>query len=324
MKIVILDGYTANPGDLSWDAFSRFGDVTVYDRTSYSECDAELIISRAKDADAVFTNKTPLNRAIIDALPKLKYIGILATGYNVVDINRAKERGIPVCNVPGYSSPGVVQHTFALLFDACNNVGLYKNSVLSGEWQNCADFCYFKSPIIELFGKNFGVIGFGSIGRSVAKVAQAFGMNVLVYTRHPDRSFESDSLKFVSLDELYSISDIISLHCPLNDDSREMINKKSIAKMKTGAILINTARGPILNEQDVADALNCEKLAYVCADVVSSEPIFENNPLLKAKNIILTPHVAWASKESRERLLDISADNLHAFVSGCPKNVVNP
>lgn len=323
MNIVVLDGFTANPGDLSWNKLSELGKLTVYDRTSYSEKDAPLIVERAHEADIILTNKTPLTTKIIDSLPNLKYIGVIATGYNVVDLEKAKERGIVVCNAPAYSTSCVAQHVFSLLLEVCNKVNVYSDSVLSGEWSNSPDFCYFKAPIIELAGKTLGIVGFGSIGKSVANIASAFGMHVLVYTRTPKYECESESLKFVSLDTILAKSDFISLHCPLTDANREMINKKSISKMKDGAVLINTARGPLVNEQDLADALNSKKLAFACVDVVSKEPIAQDNPLLSAQNITITPHVAWASIESRQRLLDIVINNVKAFIDGKPVNVVN-
>ncbi len=323
MNIVVLDGFTANPGDLSWSNLSALGNLTVYDRTSYSEKDADLIVKRAYEADIILTNKTPLTAKIIDSLPNLKYVGVIATGYNVVDLEKAKERGIVVCNAPAYSTSCVVQHVFALLLEVCNRVSLYSDSVLSGEWLSSPDFCYFKAPILELAGKTLGIVGFGSIGKSVANIALAFGMRVLVYTRTPKQEYASKSLSFVSLDTLLAESDFISLHCPLTDTNREMINKESISKMKDGSVLINTARGPLVNEQDLADALNSGKLAFACVDVVSKEPIAQDNPLLSAKNIIITPHVAWASIESRQRLLDVVTDNVKAFLDGSPVNVVN-
>lgn len=326
MKIVILDGYTENPGDLSWDGFKAMGETVVYDRTSYSAAeDAELILARAKGADAVIVNKTPLTREVLQALtPELKYIGVLATGYNVVDTDAARELGIPVCNIPTYGTTAVAQYVFALLLELCHHVGAHSEAVHKGDWGSQPDFCFWNYPLIELAGKTMGIVGFGRIGQATAKIAQSFGMNVLAYDEYVNHSLESDRLAYVSLDELFRRSDVVSLHCPLFPSTKGMINAQSIAGMKDGAFLINTSRGPLIDEQALTDALNAGKLSGAAVDVVSTEPIRENNPLLGAKNCLITPHIAWAPRESRQRLMDIAVDNLRAFLDGKPMNVVNP
>lgn len=325
MKIVILDGYTENPGDLSWGGFQALGETVIYDRTSYSAQEgANLIISRAKGADAVIVNKTPLTREILLALaPELKYIGVLATGYNVVDTAAAKEIGVPVCNIPTYGTTAVAQFVFALLLEMCHHVDAHSEAVYQGAWQKQPDFCFWNYPLIELAGKTMGIIGFGRIGQTTAKIANAFGMKVLAYDEHVCPELENDGISYVSLDELFHMSDVISLHCPLFPSTKGIINQENIAKMKDGAFLINTSRGPLIDEQALANALNEGKLAGAAVDVVSTEPIQEDNPLLKAKNCLITPHIAWAPKESRQRLMDIAVDNLRAFIAGQPKNVVN-
>jgi glycerate dehydrogenase len=316
MKIVILDGYTANPGDLSWDALTALGDLTVYDRTPPEE-----IIPRIGDAGAALVNKAPITRAVIAACPKLTYIGVLATGYNVVDIEAAKERRIPVCNIPGYSTAAVAQLVFALLLEICHHAGAHSDAVHQTRWTNCGDFAFWDFPLIELAGKTLGVIGFGSIGRTVAAIAQAFGMKVLICTR---TRREAEKADYVGLEELLARSDVVSLHCPLNTETQGLINKRTIALMKDGAVLINTARGPVINEADVAEALNSGKLYAAGVDVVSAEPIKGDNPLLTAKNCFITPHIGWAPKECRARLIAVAGENLRAFIAGKPVNVVNP
>lgn len=318
MKIVILDGYTSNPGDLSWEAFSALGELTVYDRSAEEE-----VISRIGDAEVVFVNKVVLSREVIEACPSIKFIGVLATGYNIVDIDAARERGIPVCNVPGYSSSSVTQHTMALILDIASAVGLHDSAIKNGEWESCADFAFWKRPLFELEGMTLGIIGFGSIGRQVAAAAEVFGMKVLGYSRTAHPEYETDNIKCATLDEVLAQSDIISLHCPQNAESVNIIRAENIAKMKDGAIVINTARGGCVNEQDVSEALVSGKLAWYAADVVSREPILSTNPLLHAPNVTLTPHIAWATKEARGRLLDIAAGNLRAYIAGEPVNVVN-
>ncbi|MFL0248821.1 D-2-hydroxyacid dehydrogenase [Clostridium neuense] len=323
MKIVVLDGCTLNPGDLSWKGIEMLGEFTVYDRTDYTGKDEEKIIERAKGAEVIFTNKTPMTREIIDKLPNLKYIGVLATGYNVVDLKAAKEKGIVVTNIPAYGTQSVVQMSIALLLEICDGVGFHNKSVHDGEWENCADFCYWKKPIIELCGKTMGIVGYGSIGKAMAKAAEALGMKLLVFTPHPMYSLENDNMKFVDLDTLFSKADVISLHCPLLDNNKGMINKASISKMKDGVIIINTARGGLIVEKDLCDALESGKVYAAAVDVVSTEPIKKDNPLRYAKNCIITPHIAWAAKEARQRLMDIAEDNLKKYIEGNPINVVN-
>jgi glycerate dehydrogenase len=318
MKIVILDGYTANPGDLSWDGLRELGELTVYDRTP-----AEAVVSRIGDAEAVLVNKVPLTRAVIAACPGLRYIGVLATGYNVVDIEAARERRIPVCNIPGYSTAAVAQLVFALLLEICHHTGAHSEAVHQMRWTNCGDFAFWDFPLIELAGKTLGIIGFGSIGRTVAAAAGAFGMKILICTR-TRRETETLPAAYTDLEGLLAGSDVVSLHCPLNAETRDLINRRTIALMKDGAILINTARGPVINEADVAEALNSGKLYAAGVDVVSAEPIREDNPLLKAKNCFITPHIGWAPKECRIRLIAVTGENLRAFMAGKPVNVVNP
>ena len=318
MKIVVLDGYTLNPGDLSWKGLEALGDVVVYDRTP-----ADKTIQRIGDAEIVFTNKTVINQEILTACPAIKFIGVLATGYNVVDVSAAKEKGILVTNIPTYGTTAVSQITIALLLEVCHHIGDHSKSVANGDWTNCPDWCYWNSPLIELAGKTLGIIGFGRIGQGTAKIAQALGMKVLAFDSYEVESLKSDTLQYVSLDELLTNSDVISLHCPLFDSTQGIINKNNIAKMKDGVIIINTSRGPLIVEEDLAEALDSGKVYAAGLDVVSSEPIKADNPLLSAKNCIITPHIAWAPKESRSRLLNIAIDNLSYFIAGNPINVVN-
>ena len=318
MKIVILDGYTANPGDLSWEGFEKFGELTVYDRTP-----ADKIVERIGDADVVYTNKTPISKDTIDACPNIKFIGVLATGYNVVDVNAAKEKGIPVSNIPTYGTDAVAQYAIALLLELCHRIGEHSYCVKRGDWTNNEDWCFWNHPLIELAGKTRGIIGFGRIGQRTAEIAQALKMKVLAYDTHKDPALESETCKYVELDELLANSDVISLHCPLFPETEGIINKDTIAKMKDGVLIINTARGPLIVEEDLRDALNSGKVGGAAVDVVSTEPIEMDNPLLEAKNIIITPHIAWAPKESRQRLINIAVENLKAFVDGSPINVVN-
>lgn len=317
MKIVVLDGYTLNPGDLSWEGIENFGELKVYDRTP-----EDKILDRVKDADVVFTNKTPISNETIAACPNLKYIGVLATGYNVVDVEAAKEHNIPVSNIPVYGTAAVAQMVFALLLEVCHHAAAHSDAVYAGDWTNNQDWCFWNYPLIELAGKTLGVIGFGRIGQNTAKIAGAFGMKVLAYDEYPNDAGRELG-EYVSLDELFANSDVIALHCPLFPSTQGMINKESIAKMKDGVILINNSRGPLVVEQDLADALNSGKVYAAGLDVVSTEPIKEDNPLLKAKNCIITPHISWAPKESRQRLMDLAADNLRSFVDGKPNNIVN-
>jgi glycerate dehydrogenase len=318
MKIVVLDGYTLNPGDLTWERLDSFGEVTVYDRTA-----PELVIERIGDAEIIFTNKTGLTKEIFTACPQIKFIGVLATGYNVVDTEAAKEADILVCNVPTYGTTAVAQFAFALILELCHHVGDHSDSVAKGDWSSAPDFCYWKSPLVELADKTIGIIGFGRIGQQTAKVALGFGMKVLAYDAIPNKSLERESIKIVELDELYAKADIISLHCPLFPSTEGMINQSSIAKMKTGVKIINTSRGPLIVEKDLVDALESGKVSAAALDVLSSEPAKSDNPLVGAKNCIVTPHIAWAPKESRERLLNIAIDNLEAYISENPINVVN-
>lgn len=323
MKAVVLDGFTLNPGDLTWDSLKSLCDTAIYERTSYSASEKALIISRAKEAEVLFTNKTPLSAEILKALPKLRFICVLATGYNIVDISTAKELGVVVTNIPSYGTNAVAQMTIALLLEMCQHVGTHNTAVHQGAWNQSKDWCFWHYPLIELTGKTMGIIGLGRIGQATAKIAQALGMNIAAYssTKYPE--LESNTLRFTSLDELLSISDVISLHCPLSANTTGIINKVSIAKMKDGVLLINTSRGPLIVEADLADALNLGKVAGAAVDVVSNEPIHADNPLLTAKNCIITPHISWAPKETRQRLLDIAIANLKAFLSGNPINVIN-
>ena len=317
MKLVILDGYASNPGDVSWEELAAFGELTVYDRTAKDE-----VVPRIMDAEIVFLNKTPVDAAVFGQCPKLRMIGILATGYNIVDIAAAKAHGVTVCNVPGYSTGAVAQMTFALLLEMTQHVGEHSRAVHAGQWQNCPDFCFWNAPLTELAGKTLGVVGYGAIGQAVGNIAQAFGMRLLVTARHEKPVPEG--AEFVTLDELLSRADVVSLHCPQTAENLHMIDAAALAKMKDGAILLNTARGGLIDEQAVADALQSGKLAGYGADVVSKEPIAADNPLLTAPNCYLTPHIAWAPKEARLRLHHIAAENLRAFLDGNPQNVVNP
>lgn len=318
MKIVVLDGYTENPGDLSWEPLEKLGELTVYPRTP-----ADQIVSRIGDAEIVYTNKTPLTRETLAACPSIRFIGVLATGYNVVDVNAARERGIPVCNVPTYGTAAVAQFTFALLLELCHHVQAHAASVQAGEWSRCEDFCYWKHPLIELSGKTMGIVGFGRIGRAVAKLAVAFGMKVLAFDRCQNPAFESDGVRYADLDELYAHSDVISLHCPLFPETEKMINADSICKMKKGVMLINTSRGGLIEEHALAAALKEGTVAGAGLDVVSTEPIGMDNPLLDIPSCLITPHIAWAPRESRQRLMDVAVENLHAFIEGKAQNVVN-
>jgi len=320
MKIVVLDGYTLNPGDLSWKAVEAFGDLEVHDRTTF---DHDTIIKHIGEAEMVLTNKTPLPKAVLEKAPNLKYIGVLATGYNVIDIAAAKDLGIVVSNVPVYGTQAVGQFTMALILELCHHVGDHNKAVKNGDWTKSKDFCFWNSPLIELSGKTLGIIGFGRIGQATAKMAQAFGLNILAYNRSQDLRLESETLKYVELDELLKQSDFVSLHCPLTESTEGLINSDSISKMKDSAFLINTSRGGLIVEEDLKNALNNNKLAGAAVDVVSSEPIKADNPLLNAENCIITPHIAWASKEARARLMQTMADNIEAFLEGKPTHVVS-
>ena len=317
MKIVMLDAYTTNPGDLSWDNFSLLGDLTIYDRTP-----DDKVIERAKDADIIITNKTPITKEIIDCLPNLKFIALMSTGYNIVDYVYLKEKGIPVSNIPSYSTDGVAQLVMSFILELAMNVGLHSQSVRDGEWSACEDFCYWKSPLTELSGKTLGVFGLGKIGRAVAERAKAFGMNTVAYVPriHGD---EPDYVKLVSLDEMLDVSDVVSMHCPLTPETQGAVNADFISKMKDGAYFINTSRGAVVDENALADALNSGKLGGAGLDVLSTEPPAADNPLLKAKNCFITPHIAWAAFETRKRLAGILEDNIKAFIAGKPQNVIN-
>ena len=312
MRIVVLDGYTENPGDLSWEGVREFGDLTVYDRT-----EAKDLEERIKDADVILTNKTPLSREAIASAPKLKFISVLATGYNVVDIDAARERGVPVSNVPTYGTTAVAQYVFALLLELCHHVGHHNQAVQTGRWSEGTDFCFWDYPLIELAGQTMGIIGYGRIGRATGAIAKSFGMRVLAHDNYIDAE------ECVSLSELLEKSDVVSLHCPLFPETEGLISRKTIDQMKDGVIIINTSRGLLINEKDLRDALLSKKVYGAAVDVVSEEPIRRDNPLLGLDNCIITPHIAWAPKESRQRLMDITVGNLKAFASGKPVNVVN-
>jgi glycerate dehydrogenase len=317
MKIVVLDGYTLNPGDLSWEGLKALGDCTVYDRTP-----EDKVIERIGDAEVIFVNKIHITKEILNQT-NIKYIGVLATGYNVIDIDAAREKGILVSNIPTYGTASVAQMVFALLLEICHHVGAHDIAVKSGEWTQKSDFCFWNYPLIELADKTMGIIGYGRIGQAAGQIAQAFGMKVLAYKQHPNKELESNTMKFVELDELFAASDIISLHCPLVESTKGIINKNNISKMKDGVILINTSRGPLIVEEDLAEALNSGKVYAAGVDVVSIEPIQAENPLLKAKNIFITPHIAWAPIEARRRLMNIAVNNLVTFLKGKPENIVN-
>lgn len=319
MKIVNLDGHTTNPGDLSWDGIKELGEYTVYDRTAPEE-----IVERAKGAEILIINKTVLDKALLDALsPELKYIGLQSTGYNVVDCEYARELGITVCNIPAYSTNAVAQLVFAFILQITNKVTLHSDAVKNGEWCSCPDFCFWKEPLTELDGKTIGIIGFGSIGRRVAQIAEAFGMNILAYTPRKKEIGNLKTLKFKDLDTLLSQSDIITCHCPLTEETTGLINKENISKMKKSAIFINTSRGPVVDEYALAEALNNGDIAAAGLDVLKVEPAREDNPLLTAKNCYITPHIAWAAQETRARLLRILEENIRAYLNGKPQNVVN-
>lgn len=320
MKIVVLDGYVENPGDLSWEKLRQLGEVTVYDRTSMT--DEKEIIRRIKDAELVYTNKTPITGTVIDACPSLRAISVLATGYNVVDYEYAARKGIPVMNVPAYGTASVAQFTIALLLEICHRPAHHSEAVHQGRWENNMDWCFWDYPLIELAGKTMGIIGFGRIGRAVGRIARALGMEVLAFSRSETASGR-EIARYVSLDELLQEADVISLHCPLFPETKEMINKDTISRMKDGVILLNSSRGGLIAEQDLADALNCGKIYAAGVDVVSSEPIRSDNPLLTAKNCIITPHIAWAPRESRQRIMDCSIRNAEAYQKGKPIHVVN-
>ena len=321
MKLVILDGYAENPGDLSWDALRKFGELAVYDRTNPGDTDE--IICRIADAKIVITNKTPISRAVFDACESIRLVAVLATGYNIVDTAYAKQRGIPVCNVPAYGTEAVAQYAIALLLEICSQVGHHSAAVHAGRWSESPDFCFWDTPLIELAGKTMGVIGFGRIGRAVGRIAKAMGMRVLACGSRPTDEGRTIA-EYVELPELLRQADVVSLHCPLTPQTEKIINRETLSMMKSGAILLNNARGALLDEQAVADALHEEKLYAAGVDVASVEPISADNPLLTAKNCFITPHISWACKECRERILQTTIENIAAFLAGRPVNVINP
>ena len=320
MKIVLLDGEALNPGDLSWAPLETLGDLTVYPRGTQ---DPREVIRRIGDAEIVLTNKTPVGREVFEACPEMKLLCVVATGYNVVDTRAAKDHGVSVCNVPAYGTEMVAQFAIGLLLELCHHTGLHNASVHAGDWERCPNFCYWKTPIMELAGKTMGIIGFGRIGRAVGKIAKALGMRVLANGSRPCAE-GLQIAEYVDLDTLLAQADVISLHCPLFPETEKLINRASIAKMKDGVILITNTRGGLIDEQDVADALNAGKLRCTAVDVVSVEPIVGSNPLLTAKNCIITPHMSWAAVEARGRIVQITAGNIRAFLDGKRQNVVNP
>ena len=319
MKIVVLDGYTENPGDLSWERLGAFGELTVYDRTPYD--DAE-ISRRIGDAEIVLTNKCPVRRAVMDACPGIRYISVLATGYNIVDVDCSREKGIPVSNIPTYGTAAVGQFAIALLLEICHHVAHHAEAVRQGRWESNPDWCFWDYPLIELAGKTMGIIGFGRIGQTTGRIAQAMGMTILATGSRESEAGRAIA-DYVTLDELLRRADVVVLHCPLFPSTQGIINRETIAKMKDGVILINNSRGPLIVEQDLADALNSGKVYAAGLDVVSTEPIRGDNPLLSAKNCFITPHISWAPKESRRRIMACTEENIRAFLAGAPINLVN-
>ena len=324
MKIVVLDGYTLNPGDLDWNGLKGLGEFAVYDRTTSDPAKADLILERIGDAEAVFTNKTPLTKEILTRAPNIKFVGVMATGFNVVDTAAAKELNIPVCNVPIYGTAAVAQTAIALLLEICHHVGEHNRVVQNGDWIKCEDYSFWNSPLIELDGKTMGIIGLGRIGRATARAAQALGMKVLAYDEIQDKSLESATLSYCTLDRLLAESDVVVLHCPQTPTNGGMINKDALAKMKDGVIIINNSRGGLVNEKDLAEALKSGKVYAAALDVIATEPMAADCPLLGLANCIITPHLSWAPRASRARLMNTLVDNLKAFVAGKPINVVNP
>lgn len=320
MEIAILDGYTLNPGDLDWNPLKELGTCRIYDRTS--KTDEDEIVSHIGSAEIVITNKTPLSEQIFDRCPYIRYIGVLATGYDIVDVKAAAERGIPVCNIPAYGTEAVAQYAAALLLEVSCRVGHHDRAVHEGRWEK-GEWCFWDYPLIELLGKTIGIIGYGRIGRAFGRIASAMGMNVLAYNRHGKPGTTDGGIAFASLDEIFRKSDVISLHCPLFPETREMINEDTISRMKDGVIIINNSRGLLIDEKALRDALDSGKVRAAAVDVVSNEPIKHDNPLLGAKNCIITPHISWAAKETRERLMGIAVDNVKAFLAEKPVNVVN-
>ena len=321
MKIVVLDGYTENPGDLSWAPLEALGDVTIYDRVALD--DEDEVIRRLDGAEIAVVNKAPVTRRVLESCPNLKLITVMATGYNVVDIVCAKEKGIPVCNVPNYGGYSVSQFAIALMLEACLHIGHHDRTVHEGRWQNSQDWCYWDYPLIELAGKTYGLLGCGRIGIHTAEAAKGLGMHVIAYNRSQSQAAKDLGVEFVELDELFARSDVLGLQMPLMPFNTGIINKENIAKMKDGVIIINNSRGQMVVEQDLADALNSGKVAFAGLDVVATEPIRADNPLLKAKNCIITPHMSWGSRDSRQRIMDCTVGNVRAFLDGKPENVVN-
>lgn len=321
MKIVVLDGYTLNPGDLTWSALEALGECVIYDRTPLD--DEDEIIKRIGAAEIILTNKTPITRRVLDACVNLKYIGVLATGYNVVDVDCAAAKKIPVTNIPTYGTASVGQFAIALLLEICHHIGHHNKAVHDGRWTANIDWCFWDYPLIELDGKTMGIIGYGRIGQATGRIAHALGMNVIAFDAMREVGTELNGTKFVALDDLFAASDVIALHCPLFPSTQGIINRTNIAKMKDGVIIINNSRGPLIVEEDLREALDSGKVAAAGLDVVSTEPIRADNPLLGAKNCIITPHISWAPKESRARLMDIAIDNVKAFLEGKCVNVVN-
>lgn len=319
-RIVLLDGFTLNPGDLDWSGFEALGTLVVYDRTSLDK-----IVERIGDAAIVVTNKTPIDSKVLDACPNIRYIGVLATGYNVVDVAAASARGIVVTNIPTYGTTAVAQYVFALLLELCHHVGEHGRAVKAGRWANSEDFCFWDYPLIELAGKTMGIIGLGRIGRSTARIASALGMRVLAFDAYEDPGAKAEGIVYVPLDDLLRNSDVISLHCPLTDQTKGMVNRQSISRMKDGVLIINTSRGPLIVEKDLAEALDSGKVGGAAVDVVATEPPAADNLLVASENCIVTPHIAWAPRESRKRLMDIAVDNLAVFLQGKEvKNAVHP
>ena len=320
MKIVVLDGAVENPGDLSWEELGKLGELMVYERTSMTD-EAE-IARRIGGASVVITNKTPITRGVLERCPSVRYISVLATGYNVIDCAAAREKGIPVSNVPAYGTDVVGQFAIALLLEICHHIGAHSEAVRQGRWEHSTDWCFWDYPLMELAGKTMGIIGFGRIGQKTGTIAKALGMEVLAYSPHESESGRAIA-QYTDLDTLLAKSDVISLHCPLFPETRGIINRETIAKMKDGVIILNNSRGPLIAEQDLADALNSGKVYAAGLDVVGEEPIRGDNPLLRAKNCIITPHISWASRESRQRILDCTVKNVKAFQAGAPIHVVN-
>ncbi len=317
MKIVVLDGYTLNPGDLDWKGFTSLGDVTIFDRTA-----PDAVLGNIGEAEVVITNKVVIDRAVLDAKPNITYVGVLATGYNVVDVAAATEKGVTVTNVPDYSTDSVAQTAIALLLEYCQRVGHHAQTIRDGRWTHSPDFTYHDTPLVELHGKTLGVVGYGHIGQAVAAIAAAFGMKVLAYNRTREKVRETASISYADMKDVFAKADFVSLHIPMTAETENLVDAEMIRTMKDGAVIINTARGGLVNEADVAAALASGKLGGFCADVVSKEPITADNPLLTAKNAILTPHFAWATGEARRRLMDIAVGNLSAFIAGKAENVV--